>query len=212
MTYVYDLVLNFNEILYDFYEWDRNDSYFHIKKISVIRVDSKTYNEIIDNKIRFNDDYFINIFNKCEYYDKKKIKTFDYVFLLTDTYRTIALMLDEELNVIKYSSLLLDEEEEVNEISSRVPLIKLEYNIIEKHSFSNLTRYEKRILNYIEKDLHKSYKNKDLNKLRYLYYEYFNEESDDLEEIYKSLIESLEKYDVKHNNLYKLIKLSCNTK
>ena len=212
MTYVYDLVLNFNENLYSFYEWDKNDFYYHIKKISVIRVDSKTYNEILDNKVRFNDDYFINVFNKCEYYDKKKIKIFDYVFLLTDTYRTIALMLDEELNVIKYSSLLLDEEEEVNEISSRVPLIKLEYNIIEKHVFSDLTRYEKRILNYIEKDLHKSYKNKDLNKLRYLYYEYFNEENDDLEKIYKSLINTLEKYDIKHNNLYKLIKLSCNTK
>lgn len=212
MTYVYDLVLNFNEKLYDFYEWDRNDSYFHIKKIGLIKVDSKTYNEIIDHKVRFNDDYFINVFHKCEYYDKKKIKTFDYAFLLTDSYRTIALMLDEELNVIKYSSLLLDEEEEVNEISSRVPLINLEYNIIEKNDLSDLTRYEKRILNYIEKDLCKSYKNKDLNKLRYLYYEYFNEESDNLEEIYKSLINTLDKYNIRHNNLYKLIKLSCNTK
>jgi len=67
-------------------------------------------------------------------------------------------------------------------------------------------------LNYIEKDLYRSYKKKDLHKLRYLYYEYFNEESDDLEEIYKSLINTLDKYNVKHNNLYKLIKLSCNTK
>ena len=212
MTYIYDLVLNFNENLYNFYEWDKNDTYFHIKKIGIIRVDSKTYNEIIDNKIKFNDDCFINIFHKCEYYDKKKIKTFEYAFLLTDTYRTIAIMLDSELNLIKYSSLLLDEEEEVNEISSRVSLTSLEYNIIEKHVFSDLTRYEKKILSYIEKDLYKSYKKKDLNKLRYLYYEYFNEESDNLEEIYKSLIATLDKYNVKHNNLYKLIMLSCNTK
>lgn len=212
MTYVYDLILNFNDNLYDFYEWDKNDYYLHIKKVGVIRVDSKVYNEIIDNKVKFNDNYFSNVFHKCEYYDKKKVKTFEYIFLLTDTYRTIALMLDNELNVVKYSSMLLDEEEEVNEISSRIPISNLEYNIIEKNKINNLTRYEKKILIYIEKDLYNSYKKKDLNKLRYLYYEYFNEESDDLEKIYKSLIMTLDKYNTKHNNLYKLIKLSCSTK
>lgn len=212
MTYIYDVILNFNDNLYEFYEWEKNDNYLHVKKINVIRIESKIFNEILDNKVKFNDDVFINIFNKCEYYDKKKVKTFPYVFLLTDTYRTMALMLNEELEVVKYSSLLLDEEEEVNEISNRLPLIKLEYNIVEKNKISDLTRYEQKVLNYIEKDLHTSYKKKDINKLRYLYYEYFNEENDDLENIYKTLLKTLETYDVKHNNLYKLIKLSCGTK
>ena len=212
MTYVYDLILNFNDNLYEFYEWDKNDNYLHIKKINVVRVESSVYNEILDNKVKFNDEFFMNIFNKCEYYHQKKVKTFPYAFLLTDTYRTIALMLNDEMKVMKYSSLLLDEEEEVNEISSRVPIIKLEYNIIEKNKVDDLTRYEKKVLKYIEQDLHSSYKKKDINKLRYLYYEYFNKENDDLDDIYKTLLLTLEKYNVKHNNLYKLIKLSCSTK
>ena len=124
----------------------------------------------------------------------------------------MALMLDSELKIIKYSSLLLDEEEEVNEISSRVPLIKLEYNIIEKNQENDLTRNELKVLNYIEKDLHNSYKKKDLNKLKYLYYEYFNKENDSIEDIYQALLDTLNNYNNKHNNLYKLIKLSCSTK
>lgn len=212
MTYVYDLILNFDDCLYDFYEWDKNDKYFHIKRIGVVRVDSKTYNEIFDNKVVFNNDFFINVFNKCEYYDKKKVKTLPYAFLLTDSYRTMALMLDDELNVSKYSSLLLDEEEEVNNISSRLPVNKLEYNIIEPNKVSDLTRYEKKILNYIERDLNNSYYNKDIEKLKYLYYEYFNRENDNIDDIYNSLLLTLKKYDIKHNNLYKLIKLSCSTK
>lgn len=209
MTYVYDLVLNFDDNLYDFFEWDKNDNYLHIKKIGVVRVESKIYNDILDNRVMFNDDFFLNIFNKCEYYDKKKVKSFPYVFLLTDTYRTMALMLDDSLKVIKYSSLLIDEEEEVNEISGRLPSVNFEYNIIEKNDINDLTRYEKKVLNYIKKDLENAYRRKNINKLKYLYYEYFNKENDDLEDIYKRLLLTLEKYNYRHNDLYKLIKLSC---
>lgn len=211
MTYIYDLIFNFDDNLYEFYEWDKTDKYYHIKKVNLLKVDSKTYNDLLDYKVSFNDDILINVFNKCEYYDKKQIKTFPYVFLVTDSYRTMALMLDSELKVIKYSSLLLDEEEEVNEISSRLPSVKLEYNIIAKNEESDLTRNERKILSYIEKDLHNSFIKKDINKLKYLYYEYFNEENDDINYIYETLIKTLNKYSSKHTNLYKLIKLSCNT-
>ena len=212
MTYVYDLIFNFDDYLYEFFEWDKKDNYFHIKRVALIKVDSKTYNEILDNKVEFNDDVMLDIFNKCEYYSQKKIRTLPYVFLLTDSYRTMALMLDDSLKVIKYSSLLLDEEEEVMEISSRLPFIKLEYNIIEKNIKSDLTRKEKKILNYIERDLQQSYKKKDISKLKYLYYEYFNEEKENLDDIYQTLLNTLNECSNKHIDLYKLIRLSCNTK
>ena len=111
MTYIYDVIFNFDNDLYDFYEWDKTDNYYHIKKVNLLRIDSKTYNDLLDNRVKFNDDLFMDIFHKCEYYDKKKIKTFPYAFLVTDTYRSMALMLDDDLKVIKYSSLLLDEED-----------------------------------------------------------------------------------------------------
>lgn len=208
MTYVYDLIFNFDECFYEFFEWDKKDYYYHIKKVALIKIDSKTYNDLLDYKVLFKDDLFLEIFHKCEYYDKKKVKSFPYVFLVTDSYRTMALMLNDNLEIIKYSSLLLDEEEEVNEISSRLPLINLEYNILAKNEVSDLTRNEQRILDYIAKELHNSYQQKDLCKLKYLYYEYFEEEKDNLDDIYQTLLKTLSEYSSKHSNLYKLIKLS----
>ena len=46
MSYVYDIVLNFNNDYYDFYEWKNDDLIYHIKRINLIRVDSKVYNDI----------------------------------------------------------------------------------------------------------------------------------------------------------------------
>lgn len=213
MTYVYDLILNFNNDLYEFYEWMKDDDIYHIKRINLVKVTSKVYNEILDNEVVFHDDFLLDIFNKCEYFEQKKVKSFDYAFLLTDAYRVMALKLNEDGKVIKYSSLLLDEEEDILEVSVRIPTIKLEYNIIDKRDKSNLTRKEERILKYIKKDLDNCYQNKNLGKLKYLYYEYFNRESNDLEEIYQSLYEEL-KSDIndKHYNLYNLIKLSYSNK
>ena len=49
MSYVYDLVLNFNGDLMDFYEWKKDDSLCHIKRINIIKVDSNTYNDFYNN-------------------------------------------------------------------------------------------------------------------------------------------------------------------
>ena len=209
MTYIYDLMLNFNSELYDFYEWEATDKMYHIKRIYLIKVDSKTYNDILNNKVIFNDDFMLNIFNKCEYFSDKKILTIPYCVLLCDSYRVMAIMMDNNSLVIKYSSLLLDEEEDVLEVSSRLPEVKLEYKIKDKKNNDNLTRKEKNLIKYIKKDLNNSYKNNDVNKLKYLYYEYFNKENNNIDEIYNSLINSLNgNISDKHYNLYNLIKLS----
>ena len=33
MNYIYDIYLNLNKNLYDFYEWNKSDNIIHIKKI-----------------------------------------------------------------------------------------------------------------------------------------------------------------------------------
>ena len=97
MTYVYDLVLNFNSFLYEFYEWRKDDIIYHIKRINLIKVDSKTYNTILDNIVAFDDDFILSIFNKCEYYNNRVVTNIPYAFLLTDTYRVIGLLLDSKI-------------------------------------------------------------------------------------------------------------------
>ena len=208
MTYIYDLMLNFNQELYEFYEWETQDKIYHIKKIYLIKIDSKAYNDILNNKVIFNDEFMLNIFNKCEYFDDKKTKLIPYCVLITDTYRVVAIMMDKNAQIIKYSSLLLDEEEDVLEVSDHLPKVKLDYKIIDKRINNNLTRKEKNLIKYIRKDLNNSFKNKDINKLKFLYYEFFNKENNNIVEIYNSLINSLNNINEKHYNLYNLIKLS----
>jgi len=210
MSYVYDLVLNFNNDLYEFYEWKKDDILYHIKRIHLIKVDSKTYNEIFDNIVTFNDEFLLSIFNKCEYYNNRSIESIPYAFLITDSYRVMGLLLNNTGKILKYSSLLLDEEEYVLDLCNKLASIKLEYKIIKKRTKCEFkTRLERYIIKYIKNNLALDYKRKNINKLKYLYYEYFNKQCDDIKIIYDSLISELDKdISKKHYDLYNLIKLS----
>ena len=213
MTYIYDILLNFNNDFYEFYEWNSDDYLYHIKRIHLIKIDSKTYNDILNNKVEIKDDLLFNIFNKCEYFDNRKVMSIPYAIMLTDSYRVMAITLNMNGIVTKYSSLLLDEEEDVLEVSEKLGTIKLNYSIIEERKLNNLTRNERNIIKYIKKDLDRAYKDKNINKLKYLYYEYFNKENDDIKLIYNSLIDTLNnKINDKHYDLYNLIKLSLTHK
>lgn len=213
MTYIYDILLNFNNDFYEFYEWNCDDYLYHIKRIHLIKIDSKTYNDILNNKVEIKDDLLFNIFNKCEYFDNRKVMSIPYAIMLTDSYRVMAITLNMNGIVTKYSSLLLDEEEDVLEVSEKLGTIKLNYSIIEERKLNNLTRNERNIIKYIKKDLDRAYKDKNINKLKYLYYEYFNKENDNINLIYNSLIDTLNnKINDKHYDLYNLIKLSLTHK
>ena len=214
MTYVYDIVLNFNTEYYDFYEWKKDDVIYHIKRINLIKVDSKTYNEIYDNFVLFNDEFLLSIFNKCEYYSNRRINNIPYACLLTDSYRVMGILLDNNGKIIKYSSLLLDEEEEVLDLCYKLGEIKLDYKIVKKISKNEYkTRHENNIMKYIKKDLTINYQKKNINKLKYLYYEYFNKQCDDINVIYQELMNEIENnFNEKHFDLYDLIKLSYSSK
>lgn len=214
MSYVYDIVLNFNNDYYEFYEWKSNDILYHIKKISLLLIDSKTYNDIYDNRVLFNKDFLLSIYNKCEYYINRKTETIPYAFLITDSYRVMGIILNDNGKVIKYSSLLLDDEEEILDLCDKLGIVKLDYKIIKKNTKNDfITRSEKNIIKFIKKDLLNDYNKKNINKLKYLYYEYFNKQSDDINVIYEELTRELDKtINNKHYELYNLIKLSYGRK
>ena len=45
MIYIYDLTLNFNDRLYDFYDWKDTDSITHYRKIPLIKLSDKKYDK-----------------------------------------------------------------------------------------------------------------------------------------------------------------------
>lgn len=214
MTYVYDLILNFNQELYDFYEWKKEDDIIHIKKINLVRISSKLYNEILDYNIQFDDEFLLSIFNRCEYYENRSINKIPYAILISDNYRVLAIKLDLSGRIIGFSNLLLDEEEDVLDIVSRLGEIKLNLKKGNKRNKNEYqTRDEINIIKYIKKDLKLSRSQNNLEKLKYLYFEFFNRQCDDIDKIYDKLINVLDaEITTKHYNLYNLIKLSSTQK
>ena len=51
MNYTYDILANFNETYYEFFEWNNKDELTHIKKLPIIKVDK--------NVLLFLFDYYI---------------------------------------------------------------------------------------------------------------------------------------------------------
>ena len=130
--------------------------------------------------------------------------------LVSDNYRVMGIKLDMNGKIVGLSSLLLDEEEDVLDIVNRLGEIKL---ALKKESKRNKNEYQTReeinIIKYIKKDLKASLKEKNLDKLKYLYFEYFNKQCNDIDKIYQELNSILDKeITSKHYDLYNLIKLS----
>ena len=73
MNYIYDIFLNFNDILYDIYEWNRNDNIIHIRKIPLFKVDKKIMSDFITKKIELSSEFLAKIFKKTEVFSKNKI-------------------------------------------------------------------------------------------------------------------------------------------
>ena len=51
MDYIYDIVLNFQNNYYDFYEWKSTDKVINIKKILVYKVNNQEYLNLKYNEI-----------------------------------------------------------------------------------------------------------------------------------------------------------------
>lgn len=209
MIYIYDILLNFNEDFYEFYEWEKGDYLYHIKKIPIFKVETSFMELLFSKKIKLEEGFVKSLSSKVELFGTKKNKSLNHSCLFTDGYKVIGVMINDSFEISQISDLLLDEATDAINISSRCNMLSLEYTIIgsRKNNFF-LTRKEKKIKLYLEEELKKIHKNKENSKLAYLYFEYFNKEMDDIELAYKELYHTLKTVITeKHEKLYELLHL-----
>lgn len=181
MKYIYDIYLNFQNKLYEFYDWDKNDKIYHIRRIPAIKVDYKTLKDIIKNEVEFKIDN-LDLENKCEYYEGKSVKKFKSCFLITDGKNIVSINIKE--NKVLKSKLILFEEEDIIRELKTLNKINLEYKIIKKiDSIDTLTRKENEIYINIIEYIDKLHENKEIEKIKYLYYECFNIKEDNIKKI-----------------------------
>lgn len=209
MNYIYDILLNFNDIYFEFYDWNKKDVIMHIRKIPAFLIEPNQLKEIKNNEVIFEEEFIEKIKNKTEYFSGRNIKIIEYAFLLTDGIEVIALKIDKKT---QYSSLQIDEELDILE-DLRLKHYEIKYKIKnKKHNNILKTRTQIEKETILKKQLKYLIEENNLEKIRYLYYECFNEKEQDKHKIIQKLNESLTNKEIflKLNEFFELNKLTFN--
>ena len=207
-----DIILNFLDgRLYEFFEWNSDDSFEHIKNIPLFKVESSVLEDFILNKIKCSTNFLKEINNKTEVFVSGTIKRIEYATIITDGNRAIAFEFSDKGEKLAMSSLLLDEEEEILDLVTDMDIISIEYKILEREKEKLYTRKEQFIRNYIIQDLKAAYVNKDYNKIKYLYEEIYNSSNKGVDYKYKRLLRDINKgFNKKYISLFNILKLVNN--
>lgn len=207
MNYIYDIILNFNEEFYDFYEWKSNDNVINVRKIPVLKVDENTYIALRNNKVQVSLET-IEVLKKNFSLYNEKIEG-NIICLITNGMSAFGVMFNNNGYLIKRSSMLFDEEEEVIDESENIKEVKIEFIKNEKQKSNNISRIVKEKQKFI-KDYISSLD--DELTLKYIYYDYFEKEENknNIKEILLSEINS--KWNSKLSKLYDLTKLLSKVK
>lgn len=210
MNYYYDIILNWSEnIPYSFYEWNDFDYLELIKKIPFIRIKHKNLIDIWSNDIKISPEVLNNIKDKTLVSGKVSICKIDYACLFTDSKNVIAIEFNEKGESINRSKLLIDDEMNALEVSYSLKEEEIEYEILKKLEEEKTLRQISEAKKLISLEINNLYKNKELSKLRYLFYEYKGEKSEDINKIYNTLNEELESnFNEDFFRIYDIIKLS----
>lgn len=211
MIYVYDILLNWTDIdfFYEFYEWKKGDSIEHIKKIPLIKIGKEQLTDFFHYQVIVDNDFLKKIEKMTEVFRNKKIEKIPYACILSDGNQSLAIELNKKGEIIYHSRMMLDEEEDIIDLASKIDFIDINYKKLEKiNRLEFYTRKEREEKLFLKKEFDFAYRQKDETKLTYLYEEYFNDKMINLDEMYHKLCDSLEDFTEKHHGLYELLKLS----
>lgn len=209
MNYIYDILVNLNDVAYDFYDWNGKDNIEHIRKIPLFKVKSQMLKELKKDDIILDHMIMDKIKDRTEIFSEDTVEYAQFASLFSDGLEVIALEFNPQGKVIGRSRLLVDEESEVIEVVNRINESKINYQILKQNFINNFkTRQETEILSYINKEL-KQIENQDLEKIKYLYYECFNEKEDNPEVIMKKMKSELKKnWNKVYPRIYNFFKLT----
>lgn len=188
MIYIYDILLNLRQMDegLEFYEWKEDDSIEHIKKVPLFKVSKTLIEDLFTNKLQLDITILPKIRNKAICYFNGETKQIPYLVLLSDGRKCFAIELDNKGNTLYKSSLLLDEEEEVIEMTEELVEMPIGYKKTKiKNNKEQLTRFEKDNQKFLLRELEKIKDNKE--EINYLYEEYFDNNLTSIEDKFNTL-------------------------
>ena len=172
MYYIFDVLLDFNNELYDFYEWYSKDKIENFKKIPIFRISDDDLYNLINYKVNVSKDFLNKIYKKSEGH----YGSYRYASLFTNNKKIFALEFGSDGSIKNYSSLLPDEEDDILMHMKKLNILKLDYKISNiKVNAHNKVRYIDDISTYNKKYLENLYKNKMFDEVNYLYSEVYDD-------------------------------------
>lgn len=188
MIYIYDILLNLRQMDegLEFYEWKEDDLIEHIKKVPLFKVSKTLIEDLFTNKLQLDITILSKIRNKAICYFNGETKQIPYLVLLSDGRKCFAIELDNKGNTLYKSSLLLDEEEEVLEMTEELVELPIGYKKTKiKNNKDQLTRFEKDNQKFLLRELEKIKDNKE--EINYLYEEYFDNNLTSIDDKFNTL-------------------------
>ncbi len=213
MNYIYDILLNFNENLYDFYDWNMKDDIKHIRRIPLFKISSEDFTSLKENDVVVDQGLLNKIYNKTEIFENRKILRLDYTCLFSDGLETLGIRFNSDGKSIQKTRLLIDEDSEVIDLCVHLNEETIDYNTIclKKPNYLK-TRKEIQTHDYLVKELDKLIERKDMEKLKYLYYECFNKVEESMESMMEHFRQEIENsfntIAPKLNDFFKLTSLN----
>ena len=173
MDYVYDIVLNFQNNYYEFYEWKSSDKIINVKKAPIYKISTKDYLNIKEHSITI---------------DKISLPKQSKLFLVTNGSEIMGLLINNKGQIIKKSSLIFEESDDILSDIEDIKSINIKYQIDNFHKQQLMSRANEEKMQYIDNCLKNIDKQKDEYFLKYLYYDIYDAKEDDIDKIYQDLI------------------------
>lgn len=191
MNYYYDVTLNFDlENVWEFYEWEKDDVLTFVKKIPLFRVSFETISDFLRYHIQMNSDFVKEIAYKTTVSDSKE--QIYAAFLMSDTKNTLAVLLNEEGEVISLSKTLITDDNNINEFMYTLREKSLSYCKKGLRNTRNGLRQEEKLKHLILVELQTLMQEENVQKLKYLYYEWFGKEEEDKDKMYHEMMLALQ--------------------
>ena len=192
MDYIYDIVLNFQNEYYDFYEWQPDDKIINLKKIPIYKITTNDYLNIKNNNVTI---------------IRSTLPKNNKIFLLTNGIEVMGVLLNNKGMVIKKSSLLFEESDEILEDRDLIKQVNIKYIINRKNEIKYISRLKKEKVKYLNEYFSGISKDEDEYFLKYLYYDIFNYDEKDINKVYSSLLTMVSENPTKLFDCLKKIQL-----
>ena len=192
MKYIYDISLNFNNNLYNFYEWDVEDKIVKYKKIPLFKISSDLFDLVVNKKIMVTNEFLnsININN-------------EHICVFSTLYDSIATEFNNDGTIGNLSKLQLNDEEYLLDTLHKVKNDVIDYVKCDgKNNYSLNTRKEKQIIDEITEYILNNKNN--IKEIEFLFFDLYSIKSSNYQELIKKIKnENKEKLDY----IYKTIKI-----